>query len=83
MEQRGLNFYRYADDVGIFVNSERSGQRVLASLSGWLEQHLKLRVNATKSGVNIPGNGKFLGFHLDAEGHTKPAATSLDRFKDP
>ena len=81
LEQRGLHFCRYADDVVIFVNSERSGQRVLASLTGWLEKHLKLRVNATKSGVNRPGNGKFLGFHLDAEGHTKPAATSLERFK--
>jgi len=67
--------------VVIFVNSERSGQRVLASLTVWLEKHLKRRINATKSGVNRPGNGKFLGFHLDAEGHTKPAATSLDRFK--
>ncbi len=81
LEQRGLNFCRYADDVVIFVNSERSGQRVLASLSGWLEHHLKLRVNATKSGVNRPGNGKFLGFQVDAEGHTKPTATSLERFK--
>ena len=81
LERRGLNFCRYADDVVIFVSSERSGQRVLASLTGWLEQHLKLRVNATKSGVNKPGEGKFLGFQLDAEGHTKPTATSLERFK--
>ena len=66
----------------IFVRSERSGQRVLTSLTVWLEKHLKLRVNATQSGVNEPGDGKFLGFQLDAEGHTKPAATSLDRFKD-
>ncbi|MFO1429678.1 MAG: reverse transcriptase domain-containing protein [Candidatus Competibacteraceae bacterium] len=82
LERRGLHFCRYADDVVIFVNSERSGQRVLASLTGWLEKHLKLRINVAKSGVNGPGNGKFLGFHLDAEGHTKPATTSLERFKD-
>ncbi|MFO1429672.1 MAG: hypothetical protein U1F76_11475 [Candidatus Competibacteraceae bacterium] len=65
----------------IFVRSERSGQRVLTSLTTWLEKYLKLRINATKSGVNGPGTGKFLGFHFDAEGHTKPTATSLDRFK--
>lgn len=82
LERRGVNFCRYADDVVIFVRSPRSGQRVLASLTVWLEKHLKLRVNATKSGVNRPGNGKFLGFQIDAEGHTKPAATSLERFKD-
>jgi hypothetical protein len=81
LERRGLHFCRYADDVVILVSSERSGQRVLASLTGWLEQHLKLRVNTTKSGVNGPGNGKFLGFQLDAEGHTKPTAKSLERFK--
>lgn len=81
LERRGLNFCRYADDVVIFVSSERSGQRVLASLTAWLGDHLKLRVNATKSGVNRPGDGKFLGFQLDAEGHTKPTTTSLERFK--
>jgi group II intron reverse transcriptase/maturase len=81
LERRGLSFCRYADDVVIFVNSERSGQRVLASLTEWLEHHLKLRVNATKSGVNGPGNGKFLGFQFNAEGHTKPTAKSLERFK--
>jgi RNA-directed DNA polymerase len=81
LERRGLYFCRYADDVVIFVSSERSGQRVLASLTAWLGDHLKLRVNATKSGVNKPGDGKFLGFQLDAEGHTKPTAASLERFK--
>ena len=65
----------------ILVRSERSGQRVLASLTGWLEHHLKLRVNTTQSGVNGPGNGKLLGVQLDAEGHTKPTAKSLERFK--
>ena len=81
LERRGLNFCRYADDVVIFVGSERSGQRVLASLTAWLGDHLKLRVNTTKSGVNRPGDGKFLGFQLGAEGHTKPTAKSLERFK--
>jgi len=81
LERRGLNFCRYADDVVIFVSSERSGQRVLASLTTWLKEHLKLRINTTKSGVREPGEGKFLGFQLDAEGHIKPSTTSLERFK--
>lgn len=80
LERRGLNFCRYADDVVIFVTSERSGQRVLESLTRWLGKRLKLRVNATKSGVNRPGDGKFLGFQLEAEGSIKPAAASLERF---
>lgn len=62
------------------VNSERRGQRVLASRTGWLD-HLQLRVNATQSGVTGPGNGKLLGFHVDAAGHPQPTATSRERCK--
>ena len=65
----------------ILVSRERSGQRVLASLTTGREKPRKLRVNATKNGVNGPGDGKWLGFQRDAEGHTKPTATSLERFK--
>lgn len=81
LERRELTFCRYADDIVIFVHSERSGQRVLASLTTWLERHLKLQVNATKSGVKGPGNGHFLGFQFSAQGHTKPTAKSQERFK--
>ena len=65
----------------LLVNSERSGQRVLASRTGWLAQPLKVRVNATKSGVHKPGGGTCLGFQRDAAGHTQPTAPGLARVK--
>lgn len=64
LERRDLSFCRYADDVAIFVGSERSGERVLTSLVAWIGRHLKLRVNGAKSGTGRPWNGKFLGFRI-------------------
>jgi group II intron reverse transcriptase/maturase len=81
-ERRGLSFCRYADDVAIFVASERSGERVLESLTGWIAKHLKLRVNAAKSGIGRPWNGKFLGFRITQDGRIAPAQSSLERLKD-
>jgi group II intron reverse transcriptase/maturase len=80
-EQRGVSFCRYADDVAIFVASERSGERILATLTEWMAKHLKLRVNPSKSGTGRPWNGKFLGFRIAAEGRIAPAKSSLDRLK--
>jgi RNA-directed DNA polymerase len=57
LESRNLSFCRYADDLAIFVSSERSGQRILASLTEWIAKHLKLRVNPKKSGTGRPWNG--------------------------
>jgi group II intron reverse transcriptase/maturase len=82
LERRGLSFCRYADDVAIFVASERSGERVLSSLVAWIAQHLKLRVNVGKSGTGRPWNGKFLGFRITGEGRIAPAKASLERLKD-
>ena len=82
LESRGLRFCRYADDVVIFVKSERSGQRILASLSEWIAKHLKLRVNHNKSGVGRPWTGKFLGFRINSDGSIKLAQASLDQLKD-
>ena len=62
LEERGLRFVRYADDVLIFVRSEKAANRVMASLSGWIERKLFLRVNATKSKVVRPTRSKYLGF---------------------
>jgi RNA-directed DNA polymerase len=81
LEARGLSFCRYADDVVLFVNSERSGNRILASLTAWIAKHLKLRVNATKSGVGRPWNGKFLGFRITSDGRIGPAQASLEKLK--
>lgn len=82
LEQRGLSFCRYADDVAIFVGSERSGGRILANLTDWITKRLKLRVNLTKSGVGRPWNGKFLGFRINGDGRIAPAEASLDRLKE-
>lgn len=62
LEQRGLRFTRYADDVLIFVKSEMSANRVMNSISRWLERKLFLKVNATKTKVVRPTRSKYLGF---------------------
>ena len=62
LEQRGLGFVRYADDVLIFTKSEKAANRVMASISSWIERKLFLRVNATKSRVSRPMRSKYLGF---------------------
>ena len=62
LEGRGLNFVRYADDCNIFVRSEKAADRVMESITGWLERKLRLRVNATKTKVVRPPDSTFLGF---------------------
>lgn len=61
LEQRGHRFCRYADDCNIYIQSERAGHRVMASVTGFLERKLKLRVNKDKSAVARPMARKFLG----------------------
>ena len=62
LEQRGLRFVRYADDCNIFVKSEESANRVMKSISSWLERKLFLKVNTTKTKVVRPTKSNFLGF---------------------
>jgi RNA-directed DNA polymerase len=62
LSQRGHAFVRYADDCNIYVSSEAAAQRVYATISAWLSQHLRLQVNAAKSGVGRCWERKFLGF---------------------
>jgi group II intron reverse transcriptase/maturase len=81
LEQRGLAFSRYADDGNIYVSSQRSAQRVLASLTAWIQKHLRLEVNATKSGTGRPWDRKFLGFRINPEGKIEAAPPSVERFK--
>lgn len=85
LEKRGRRFCRYADDCNIYVRSKRAGQRVMASVSRFIEEKLKLRVNRDKSAVDYPQRRKFLGFsfYRNKEGlrvriHPKP----LRRFKE-
>jgi len=62
LEQRGLRFVRYADDVLIFTKSEMAANRVMKSISDWTLRKLFLKVNATKSKVVRPTRSKYLGF---------------------
>jgi len=62
LERRGHRFCRYADDCNIYVKSKKSGNRVMDSISQFIEKRLKLKVNRDKSAVDYPTNRKFLGF---------------------
>jgi RNA-directed DNA polymerase len=62
LEKRGHSFCRYADDCNIYVKSRKAGARVMESISQYIEQVLKLKVNRNKSAVDRPSRRKFLGF---------------------
>ena len=62
LERRGHSFCRYADDVNIYVRTSRAGERVMASVTGYLECVLKLKINREKSAVARPWKRSFLGF---------------------
>jgi RNA-directed DNA polymerase len=79
--KRGLSFCRYADDCNIFVGSRKAGERVLASLTDFIERKLKLKVNRQKSGVRHCSDVKFLGYTVLPEGKIRVADKSIERFK--
>jgi RNA-directed DNA polymerase len=83
LERRGHRFVRYADDCNIYVRSERAGQRVMESITRFITQKLKLKVNEAKSAVARPQERKFLGFSFTAGPDIKRtiAPKSLERFK--
>jgi len=88
LEKRGHKFCRYADDSNIYVRSERAGQRVMQSVTAYLERMLKLRVNQEKSAVDRPWKRKFLGFScycnkekVGIRVHPKPIAKFKDRVR--
>ena len=84
LELRGHRFCRYADDVNIYVKSRRSGERVLASVTQFLDKRLRLKVNATKSGVTRPAKTAFLGYSVQSDRRgvrLKAAAKSLGRLR--
>jgi RNA-directed DNA polymerase len=84
LEQRGHKFVRYADDCNIYVKKQRSGERVYASLTNFLEKKMKLKVNKEKSKVDQPKNRKFLGFSFYRwKGETKirVAPPSIERLR--
>lgn len=64
LERRGHRFCRYADDSNIYGRSERAGHRVMASVTHYLETHLRLKVNTAKSAVDRPWRRRFLGYSV-------------------
>jgi len=84
LERRGHAFCRYADDCNIYVRSQQAGERVMASITRFLTDTLKLTVNVAKSAVARPWVRKFLGYSLTW--HKAPklriAPTSLKRLED-
>jgi group II intron reverse transcriptase/maturase len=67
MARRGYRFVRYADDTNVYVRSERSGKRVMASIVRFIEGKLRLKVNLAKSAVARPEERHFVGFRLRRE----------------
>ena len=62
LEMRGLHFVRYADDYNIFVRSDVVAERVMKSVTSWLERKLFFKVSAAKTKIVRPTNSNFLGF---------------------
>lgn len=83
LHRRGHRFARYADDCNIAVASERAGKRVMASVTRWIAESLRLTVNSRKSAVDRPWNRKFLGFTLTRrDKRLKVAEQAIDKLKD-
>jgi RNA-directed DNA polymerase len=83
LARRGHRFCRYADDCNIYVRSHRAGERVMASVSRFLTQKLRLKVNETKSAVAQPEERKFLGFSISNDGSERCIAPkALAKFKE-
>jgi RNA-directed DNA polymerase len=88
LERRGHHFCRYADDCNIYVRSKRSAERVMTSISKFIEEELQLKVNQTKSAVGSPKQRKFLGFSfyqnkkvIDIRIHQKSIARIKDKVR--
>jgi RNA-directed DNA polymerase len=84
LESRGHRFVRYADDCNIYVRSLRAGQRVMESVTRFITERLKLKVNSEKSAVAKPQQRKFLGFSLTggAQPKRRIAPKAKRRFQD-
>lgn len=83
LERKNLSFCRYADDCNIYVNSQRAGKRIMASVTSFLAKRLKLTVNAAKSAVARPWDRKFLGYSTTArDKKTRIAKPSIERLRE-
>jgi RNA-directed DNA polymerase len=82
LEHRGHKFVRYADDFNIYVRSQVAGERVMESVSNFIESKLKLIVNREKSQVCEVNQTKFLGYTIQKDGTLSIATKSIARFKE-
>jgi len=81
LERRGLRFVRYADDMIILLGSRKAAERVQSSITKYIENRLKLKVNETKSGIRRPHELNFLGHRILNNGDLGVSETSLSRLK--
>ena len=83
LERRGHKFCRYADDCNIYVGSKKAGEKVMASITRFLERRLKLKVNPAKSAVDRPWKRKFLGYSMTChkQPRLKVAKEAIKRLK--
>ena len=86
LEARGLHFVRYADDCVIAVGSSAAANRVMHTITKWIEKKLGLKVNMTKTKVTRPSGLKYLGFGFwkdskDEQWKARPHKDSVARFK--
>jgi len=82
LERRGHTFCRYADDCNIYVRTAEAGERVMESITRFLETKLKLKVNREKSCVAKTIQRKFLGYTLYGAGYLAIARKSIERFEE-
>lgn len=82
LERRRHRFCRYADDCNIYVQSKKAGDRVMKSITTFLEKRLKLKVNKSKSAVDTVKHRKFLGYRIQNYAAISIAPESIKRAKD-
>ena len=81
LERRGLRFVRYADDLIIFVGSHKAANRVMKSVTQFIEERMQLKVNKAKSGIRRPHELNFLGHSIVGKGELGLSKPSLRRLK--
>lgn len=81
LERRGHCFSRYADDCNIYVRSEKAAERTFQTTKAWIEKHLRLQVNESKSGIGRGWERKFLGFRLTRDKQIEVAPESLKKYQ--
>lgn len=82
LTRRGIAFVRYADDIALFLSSERAAQRALVAITAWLKKTLDLEVSATKSGAGKCEDTQLLGFRIHEGGEVSPSPKAIAKLKE-